>query len=159
MRRNRRSPGVSGSISFLSRALKQSEQEFTATLVEVGFIVPSGPNDRPAPLDIGNWSYWLNQDGRGGLWINGRKRSERDRGAPAATAAPAAGVSAEAAPASPAAAEGGSPGSAPQAEPSTTAAVAPAEAAPAAVPASSPTAAAPVSGEALLTVLRSRLET
>jgi hypothetical protein len=159
MRRNRRSPGVSGSISFLSRALKQSEQEFTATLVEVGFIVPSGPNDRPAPLDIGNWSYWLNQDGRGGLWINGRKRSERDRGAPAATAAPAAGVSAEAAPASPAAAEGGSPGSAPQAEPSTTAAVAPAEAAPAAVPASSPTAAAPVSGEALLTDLRSRLET
>ena len=159
MRRNRRSPGVSGSISFLSRALKQSEQEFTATLVEVGFIVPSGPNDRPAPLDIGNWSYWLNQDGRGGLWINGRKRSERDRGAPAATAAPAAGVSAEAAPASPAAAEGGSPGSAPQAEPSTTAVVAPAEAAPAAVPASSPTAAAPVSGEALLTDLRSRLET
>ena len=159
MRRNRRSPGVSGSISFLSRALKQSEQEFTATLVEVGFIVPSGPNDRPAPLDIGNWSYWLNQDGRGGLWINGRKRSERDRAAPAATAAPAAGVSAEAAPASPAAAEGGSPGSAPQAEPSTTAAVAPAEAAPAAVPASSPTAAAPVSGEALLTDLRSRLET
>jgi hypothetical protein len=159
MRRNRRSPGVSGSISFLSRALKQSEQEFTATLVEVGFIVPSGPNDRPAPLDIGNWSYWLNQDGRGGLWINGRKRSERDRGAPAATAAPAAGVSAEAAPASPAAAEGGSPGSAPQAEPSTTAVVAPAEAAPAAVPASSPTAAAPVSGEALLIDLRSRLET
>jgi hypothetical protein len=95
MRRNRRSPGVSGSISFLSRALKQSEQEFTATLVAVGFIVPSGPNDRPASLEVGNWSYWLNQDGRGGLWINGRKRSERDRGAPAATPAPAA----EAAPA------------------------------------------------------------
>lgn len=90
MRRNRRSPGVSGSISFLSRALKQSEQEFTATLVAVGFIVPSGPNDRPASLEVGNWSYWLNQDGRGGLWINGRKRSERDRGAPAATPAPAA---------------------------------------------------------------------
>jgi len=159
MRRNRRSPGVSGSISFLSRALKQSEQEFTATLVAVGFIVPSGPNDRPAPLEVGNWSYWLNQDGRGGLWINGRKRSERDRGAPAATPAPAVGASAEAAPASPAAAESGSPGSASHAEPSTTAAVAPVEAAPAAVPASSSAAAAPVSGEALLTDLRSRLET
>lgn len=96
MRRNRRSPGVSGSIPFLSRALRQSEQEFTATLVSVGFILPTGPNDKPAALDVGNWAYWLNQDGRGGLWINGRKRSERDR-------SPVAGGPGEAAAAAPAA--------------------------------------------------------
>jgi len=96
MRRNRRSPGVSGSIPFLSRALRQSEPEFTATLVGVGFILPTGPNDKPAALDVGNWAYWLNQDGRGGLWINGRKRSERDRAAAAASASEPASAPASA---------------------------------------------------------------
>lgn len=169
MRRNRRSPGVSGSISFLSRALKQTEQEFTATLVSVGFIVPSGPNDRPAPLDVGNWSYWLNQDGRGGLWINGRKRSERDRGAPGASPAPANAPVAEAVPASAPAADSPAPAAespaaptsvAPSPEPTLT--PAPAlipEPAVAAGPAPAPAAAAaPAAGEALLASLRSRLE-
>lgn len=147
MRRNRRSPGVSGSISFLSRALKQSEQEFTTTLVSVGFILPTGPNDKPAALDVGNWAYWLNQDGRGGLWINGRKRGERDRGAPsAASPSSAAAPTGDAEPASAAASSA----------PATESAAVVSSPSSAAVPAGS--SVAPLSGEALLTELRARLE-
>jgi hypothetical protein len=78
MRRNRRGPGVSGSVSFLSRALKQSDQELTATLAASGFTVPAQPNDKPSFTEVGVWTYWLNKDSRGGLWINGRERRERD---------------------------------------------------------------------------------
>lgn len=161
MRRNRRSPGISGSISFLSRALKQSEQEFTATLVSVGFILPTGPNDKPAALDVGNWAYWLNQDGRGGLWINGRKRGDRDRGAPG-SASPASAPSAV-----PAAGESDASGAAAvvaaadRAAPAAEAVTAETTSAPAS--ASTPAAStagtpASLSGEALLTTLRPRLE-
>jgi len=78
MRRNRRGPGVSGSVSFLSRALKQSDQELTATLAAAGFVVPAQSNDKPVFTDVGVWTYWLNKDSRGGLWINGRERRDRD---------------------------------------------------------------------------------
>ncbi len=78
MRRNRRGPGVSGSVSFLSRALKQSDQELTATLAASGFIVPTQPNDKPSFTEVGVWTYWLNKDSRGGVWINGRERRDRD---------------------------------------------------------------------------------
>jgi len=78
MRRNRRGPGVSGSVSFLSRALKQSDQELSATLAAAGFVVPAQSNDKPVFTDVGAWTYWLNKDSRGGLWINGRERRDRD---------------------------------------------------------------------------------
>ena len=78
MRRNRRGPGVSGSVSFLSRALKQSDQELSATLAAAGFVVPAQSNDKPVFTDVGVWTYWLNKDSRGGLWINGRERRDRD---------------------------------------------------------------------------------
>ena len=157
MRRNRRSPGVSGSISFLSRALKQSEQDFTATLVSVGFILPTGPNDKPAALDVGNWAYWLNQDGRGGLWINGRKRSDRDRGA--STPATSNSADAPAAEAAPSGAASVSDVVAPAVEPSAAVALADSAAsAPAAPAVSSVSSVAPLSGEALLADLRARLE-
>ncbi len=154
MRRNRRSPGVSGSISFLSRALKQSEQEFTATLVSVGFTLPTGPNDKPAALDVGNWAYWLNQDGRGGLWINGRKRGERDRNGPASAAqAPASGTPPAAGETdSSSAAAATADGAATAAEPVRV------EVASVSTPPAAAVSSAPLSGEALLTALRPRLE-
>lgn len=80
MRRNRRGPGISGSISFLSRALDQSDAELTTALSSVGFSIPEKPNDRPSFIDAGTWSYWINKDSRGGLWINGRERRARDAG-------------------------------------------------------------------------------
>ncbi len=78
MRRNRRGPGVSGSVSFLSRGLDQSDAELVAALAAVGFSIPERPNDKPGFLDVGTWTYWLNKDNRGGLWINGRERRGRD---------------------------------------------------------------------------------
>lgn len=78
MRRNRRGPGMSGSISFLSRALDQSDAELTSALASVGFSIPEKSNDRPSFIDAGSWSYWINKDNRGGLWINGRERRARD---------------------------------------------------------------------------------
>jgi len=78
MRRNRRGPGVSGSVGFLSRALKQSEAELAAAFVAAGFPVPERPNDKPAFVDVGSWTYWINKDNRGGLWINGREKRDRD---------------------------------------------------------------------------------
>jgi hypothetical protein len=111
--------------------------------VSVGFILPTGPNDKPAALDVGNWAYWLNQDGRGGLWINGRKRSDRDRGAPT----PATSNSADAP-----AAEAAAPGVASTSDVGTPAA------APAAPAVSSVSSVASLSGKALLADLRARLE-
>jgi hypothetical protein len=80
MRRNRRAPGVSGSAGFLSRALRQSEQEFVAALAAVGFVIPQGSNEKPVFQEAGSWTYWINRDGRGGLWINGRERRGRPGG-------------------------------------------------------------------------------
>ncbi|MFO1451249.1 MAG: hypothetical protein U1F61_24030 [Opitutaceae bacterium] len=107
MRRNRRGPGVSGSVSFLSRALKQSDQDLTATLAAAGFVVPAQPNDKPAFTEVGAWTYWLNKDSRGGLWINGRERRERDgrdradRGGARDETSAASAESGESSPASP----------------------------------------------------------
>ncbi|HEX3729902.1 MAG TPA: hypothetical protein VHV47_08865, partial [Opitutaceae bacterium] len=39
--------------------------------------VPTGPEDKPAPVEIGSRVWWLNHDQRGGVWINGD-----DKGAP-----------------------------------------------------------------------------
>lgn len=78
MRRNRRGPGMSGSISFLSRALDQSDGELTAALATAGFSIPEKSSDRSPAIDAGSWSYWINKDNRGGLWINGRERRSRD---------------------------------------------------------------------------------
>ncbi len=78
MRRNRRGPGVSGSVGFLSRALNQSDAELAAALAAVGFPIPERPNDKPGYVDVGTWTFWINKDNRGGLWINGREKRARD---------------------------------------------------------------------------------
>jgi hypothetical protein len=74
MRRNRRGPGGSGSASFLSRALKCREADLIERFKSLGLVVPASPGDKPVNLEIGKEVWWLNQDSRGGLWINGRDK-------------------------------------------------------------------------------------
>ncbi|MFT3783319.1 MAG: hypothetical protein QM790_15015 [Nibricoccus sp.] len=97
MRRNRRGPGHSGSVSFLARALKTTEADLTAGLAALNLNVPANPSDKPVYVEIGRGVYWLNKDNRGGVWINGREKRE---GGPKPEAVPAAGAAPTEAPAS-----------------------------------------------------------
>jgi hypothetical protein len=81
MRRNRRGPGYSGSIPFLARALNLSEADLTAAFITLGLQIPENGNDKPVYVEIDGAVYWINKDGRGGIWINGREKRD---GAPAA---------------------------------------------------------------------------
>src|SRR5205085_8361613 len=74
MRRNRRGPGGSGSLSFLARALRTSEDDLRTAFAGLGLTVPSSADDKPVYVEIGNEVWWLNSDSRGGLWINGREK-------------------------------------------------------------------------------------
>jgi hypothetical protein len=94
MRRNRREPGGSGSISFLSRALKCSESALVEAFNAMGLATPGSAGDPPAHLEIGSELWWLNMDQRGGIWINAReKRGDETAGAqpPSDSASPAPG--------------------------------------------------------------------
>jgi|UniRef100_UPI00404B8E2A hypothetical protein len=75
MRRNRHDAGGAGSVSFLTRAFKCSEQELMAAFVTLGLALPD-KDQEAAPIEIGDELWWLNQDQRGGVWINGRKKSD-----------------------------------------------------------------------------------
>jgi hypothetical protein len=75
MRRNRRGPGGSGSSSFLARALKCSEADLVAGFAALGLNVPAAAGEKPTEVEIGNDIWWVNQDSRGGTWINGREKS------------------------------------------------------------------------------------
>ena len=83
MRRNRRGPGYSGSISFLARALSMDEADLSAAFAALGLVAPEGANDKPVYVEIDGAVYWLNKDSRGGVWINGREKRDGAR-APAA---------------------------------------------------------------------------
>jgi len=77
MRRSR--SGWSGSISFLARALKHSEADLNAAFAALGLRLPeSGSGERAAQVELGDYLYWLNRDGRGNLWINvsGKRENE-----------------------------------------------------------------------------------
>jgi hypothetical protein len=90
MRRNRREPGGSGSVSFLSRGLKCTEADLVAAFSGLGLSVPAAAGDRPEFVEIGDYLWWVNQDSRGGIWINARDKSD---GIPA-DSAPEAGEAA-----------------------------------------------------------------
>lgn len=94
MRRNRRGPGGSGSTSFLARALRRTEPELIAAFAAIGLILPANPNDKPIFVMFGEEVWWVNQDSRGGVWINGRDKQPGEVLAPAdqptTTAVPAA---------------------------------------------------------------------
>lgn len=76
MRRNRRGPGVSGSTAFLAKAMRQPEEDLVAALAAVGLVGPASPGARGDAVEIGGQVFWLNQDGRGGIWINGRDKRD-----------------------------------------------------------------------------------
>ncbi len=91
MRRNRRGPGGSGSLSFLARAVRTTEAELVKRFTAMGMAVPATHSDPATQVVIGEEVWWLNKDGRGHLWINGREKRDRDTTTPAANseAAPA----------------------------------------------------------------------
>ena len=108
MRRNRGAAGGSGSVGFLSRALKCREADLTGAFGALGLAVPEAGNENPAPIELGERLWWLNRDQRGGIWINDRPAQApagaQPEGVPAAAEAGAAppaapGVAAAAAPA------------------------------------------------------------
>jgi hypothetical protein len=95
MRKNRREPGGSGSMSFLSRAMKCSESALIEAFTSMGLSANAAAGDPPVFVEIGDESWWLNKDSRGGVWINAReKRGEEPQSTPAAqpdSSAPAPG--------------------------------------------------------------------
>jgi hypothetical protein len=172
MRRNRRGPGGSGSASFLARAFKRSEAELVSAFVTLGLVMPTRPNDRPILTELDGDIWWLNQDSRGGLWINGREKKDgevippppaatADATAPAPStetvppAAPVEGATPAAVPVTEVATPESAPAPAPVASemPAPTTEVAPApapttEVAPASAPAPEPAPAAEVAAPA-----------
>jgi hypothetical protein len=92
MRRNRRGPGYSGSIAFLARALGMSDADLTAAFAVLGLNIPEDANAKPVYVEIDGAVYWINKDGRGGIWINGREKRD---GGPAAKPATNGGGSAQ----------------------------------------------------------------
>jgi hypothetical protein len=101
MRKNRREAGGSGSTSFLSRALKCSEATLVQAFEALGLKVADHAGEPPVYVDVGSETWFLNKDGRGGIWINAReKRTEYTPGEmPAASASTATAAPVEAAPA------------------------------------------------------------
>jgi len=95
MRRNRREPGGSGSVSFLSRALKCSETALVEAFNAMGLSTPGAAGEPPAYVEIKDEAWWLNRDQRGGIWINARKKgaeaAAEAQPAPSDSATPAPG--------------------------------------------------------------------
>jgi hypothetical protein len=78
MRRNRGNRGLSGSLPFLSRALRQSEEALAAALAGLGLTLPDDPKAEAAPVEIEGLEYWLNKNEKGQVWINAREKSAVD---------------------------------------------------------------------------------
>ena len=82
MRRNRHGGGISGSMSFLIRALHCSEADLLAGFAGLGLTLTEDPQAEAVPVEIRDGVWWLNRDQRGGVWINGREKSEGARPRP-----------------------------------------------------------------------------
>ncbi len=80
MRRNRRGPGMSGTIAFLAKALKHTEDELLQALEAIGLKASDDDNEKPAFLEAGGQLYWLKKDKRGGVWINCRDKDKGGKG-------------------------------------------------------------------------------
>lgn len=84
MRRNRGNRGLSGSLVFLSRALRHTEEGLTDALATLGLKLPDDPKAEPVTVEITGNDYWLNKNEKGQVWINARQPRE-GAGAPEAT--------------------------------------------------------------------------
>ncbi|TAG29179.1 MAG: hypothetical protein EAZ36_04510, partial [Verrucomicrobia bacterium] len=90
MRRNRRGPGYSGSSIYLAKFFKVEEPALRSALAELGLAPAATPSEKVETKLIGAYVYWVNLDGNGVLWINGRETSPRDRGEAAKASSPSA---------------------------------------------------------------------
>ncbi len=72
MRRNRRGPGMSGTVGFMAKALKHSEESLLQALDEVGLRPAEEEGGKPSFVEANGQLFWIKQDGRGGFWINAR---------------------------------------------------------------------------------------
>ncbi|HZP59370.1 MAG TPA: hypothetical protein VFB27_03525 [Opitutaceae bacterium] len=94
MRRSR--GGWSGSLNFLSRALKCRETDLQAALGLLGLQLADGGGEKLPPVELGDFLYWLNKDGRGLTWINAREKTEeKEPAAASGNPPPAAEASGE----------------------------------------------------------------
>ena len=77
-----------------------------AGFAALGLTLPADPKDKPIFVEVGSDLWWLNQDSRGGVWINGREKKDGE------TVASAAAAEKSSAPASESASSAPAPGSA-----------------------------------------------
>ena len=83
MRRNRRGHGWSGSFQYLTKALKLDDGQLLEKLGGFGLRLEGG--DKPVLATDGNFTYWLNQNQRGEIWINAEEgKPEMESAEPAA---------------------------------------------------------------------------
>jgi hypothetical protein len=81
MRRNRRGHGWSGSFPFLTKAFKTDEAGLLAQLAEHGVKLPEG--DDRGEAQSGDFTYWLQKNQRGEIWINAeltRRKQKEETG-------------------------------------------------------------------------------
>ncbi|MCF3651309.1 hypothetical protein [Synoicihabitans lomoniglobus] len=76
MRRNRRGPGMSGTVAFLSKALKHDPDTLVEGLAKIGLKLAEGEDEKPEFLEVGDELFWLKADNRGGVWINCRDKDK-----------------------------------------------------------------------------------
>jgi hypothetical protein len=76
MRRNRRGPGMSGSVSFLSKAFKHDSETLIEALQAIGLSAADDKDAKPNFVEHGDDLFWMKQDGRGGAWINCREKDK-----------------------------------------------------------------------------------
>ena len=76
MRRNRHGAGLSGSVSYLARALRTDPRALEAAFAALGLVLPNRPHDNPVFVEIGALVYWLNRDKTGQVWINTREKRD-----------------------------------------------------------------------------------
>jgi len=78
MRRNRRGHGMSGSFQYLTKALKLDDAQLLAQLGEHGLALAEG--SQPVEATEGDFTYWLNKNNRGEIWINAElKRKDKEQ--------------------------------------------------------------------------------
>ena len=85
MRRNRRGHGWSGSFPYLTKALKLDEAQLLEQLAVFGLRLEGG--DEPVIAQENGFTYWLNRNQRGEIWINAEEGSSPAVASPTAAAA------------------------------------------------------------------------